>query len=636
MQKNKIIRIILFSVIFVMLPYIASADSQFWFENGSHKIRQSEVSNNQSSIDIKAAQNEFEPFQLAIKNTDVSDWNNVDVSISDFTGAGTISSSNVTIFKEHYLDIINLSTIEGQTGEWPDALLPKVDAYYHETRNTFPVNISPGRIQPIWFDVFIPANSAPGNYTATVTVTKNSATVFSGTVNLEVWDFNLPESSSFPTHFGLGMDNTWQGHFGGTWPIGGMVAITDLIRTYARAGLRHRLNFSLMPITFGTWNGTDYDSVSATYFNQSSVGFFGDGDPNIEYGQSEISKLNFNFVSVYRSQVIDQGMCEDGTIIPPAGLAVETRKRAERIYEVLTPAQRNIAAILPIDEPGGGEVGCGAANAILDYNSVKVMAQEIKAAGLKVYITKSRRDELLNTGVTPSRNDYIDRWVPWLGNVIGRHWDGSHIDTRNIYDEDIANGAELWWYQSCMTHGCEITGGSSFSGNPQYMVEYSAMHNRIFPWMSFKYDIGGEQYFAVTGQYGSDPWSSIWDYGGNGDGIFFYPGVPDKSAVGLPYNDRGTNTPNIGGTHQIPIESIRLKMIREGYEDYEYLNILKNLGADIWAKNEVDFLVTNTYMFNSNEDDMYVVREALADQIELLSGSSDTTPPQSPGGLAVW
>ena len=42
-------------------------------------------------------------------------------------------------------------------------------------------------------------------------------------------------------------------------------------------------------------------------------------------------------------------------------------------------------------------------------------------------------------------------------------------------------------------------------------------------------------------------------HGGNGDGTLFYPGTPAR----------------IGGTHDIPIESVRLKRIRDGREDYE-------------------------------------------------------------------
>lgn len=48
-------------------------------------------------------------------------------------------------------------------------------------------------------------------------------------------------------------------------------------------------------------------------------------------------------------------------------------------------------------------------------------------------------------------------------------------------------------------------------------------------------------------------------YGGNGDGYMLYPGTPDR----------------IGGKTGVPIESVRLKHVRDGYEDFEYLRLLE-------------------------------------------------------------
>ncbi len=73
----------------------------------------------------------------------------------------------------------------------------------------------------------------------------------------------------------------------------------------------------------------------------------------------------------------------------------------------------------------------------------------------------------------------------------------------------------------------------------------------------------GELYYSMNEAYGhsNDPWTNVRLFGGNGDGTLFYPGRPDR----------------IGGHTDIPIESIRLKLIREGMEDYEYLALLARL-----------------------------------------------------------
>jgi hypothetical protein len=60
-----------------------------------------------------------------------------------------------------------------------------------------------------------------------------------------------------------------------------------------------------------------------------------------------------------------------------------------------------------------------------------------------------------------------------------------------------------------------------------------------------------------AGQPGNstDAWDQLLVAGGNGEGTLWYPGRPDK----------------IGGRTHVPVASVRLKLIREGQEDYEYL-----------------------------------------------------------------
>jgi hypothetical protein len=59
----------------------------------------------------------------------------------------------------------------------------------------------------------------------------------------------------------------------------------------------------------------------------------------------------------------------------------------------------------------------------------------------------------------------------------------------------------------------------------------------------------------------------IYDFTGQGDGTLLYPGTPTTVVNGSSYA--------IGGVSHIPIASLRLKMIREGLEDYEYLTLCK-------------------------------------------------------------
>src|SRR5262249_12332512 len=99
-----------------------------------------------------------------------------------------------------------------------------------------------------------------------------------------------------------------------------------------------------------------------------------------------------------------------------------------------------------------------------------------------------------------------------------------------------------------------------------------------------------------------------YDFGGNGDGTLLYPGTP---AV-------------IGGVTNIPVASIRLKMIRKGFEDYEYMKLVSDLGDPGFAQQTGQTLFPNIYQSAQSPDAFHSAREALANRILTLKGSSAT------------
>jgi hypothetical protein len=172
---------------------------------------------------------------------------------------------------------------------------------------------------------------------------------------------------------------------------------------------------------------------------------------------------------------------------------------------------------------------------------------------------------------------------------------------RDGYATELAGKKQLWWYQSCASHGCEIIGGDYFRGWPSYMIDHSGVSNRIMSWLSWKYDIRGELYFSLNEAYSrkGDPWKDIRLFGGNGDGTLFYPGLPER----------------VGGRSDIPIESIRLKLIREGLEDYEYLRMLTAKAGASHTAGLVDSLVRNAYDYDRNPEKMIGLRELIGKEL---------------------
>jgi hypothetical protein len=86
-------------------------------------------------------QEEFEPFQIIV-NGGSSGVTGVNAVASNLTSGGnTISSSEIMLYYEGLYNAVNASNAEGATGYWPDPLVPKVDAYYAESRNAFPFDV---------------------------------------------------------------------------------------------------------------------------------------------------------------------------------------------------------------------------------------------------------------------------------------------------------------------------------------------------------------------------------------------------------------------------------------------------------------------------------------------------------------
>jgi hypothetical protein len=186
---------------------------------------------------------------------------------------------------------------------------------------------------------------------------------------------------------------------------------------------------------------------------------------------------------------------------------------------------------------------------------------------------------------------------------------------RAAYDGFLAGSPrrEVWGYQSCMSHGCGGTvdmGSPSesdryFTGWPSYVIDASAVRNRAMQWLAFRYRLAGELYYETAMAYGHDPWTNQWDFSGNGDGTLFYPGTPAR----------------IGGTTHVPVASIRLEMIREGMEDFEYLALLSSAGGDAEARAIADRLFPNAYSTDVAPAVLMAAREEIAQRIVALGAT---------------
>jgi hypothetical protein len=186
----------------------------------------------------------------------------------------------------------------------------------------------------------------------------------------------------------------------------------------------------------------------------------------------------------------------------------------------------------------------------------------------------------LADAVAQGATGYVNILVP---NVV-------HLAPDQASFLDEGPGHELWAYTACDSHGCgpDTACASPESPNPDtdgwpsYVIDEPASQARAMGWLAFEEGATGELYYSSTWSLDT-AWTDQCVFGGNGDGNLFYPGRPEGFA--------GSTDSVIGGTTDIPIESMRLKRIRDGREDYEYLHELQARGQGEQAEASAEGLL---------------------------------------------
>src|SRR5581483_442124 len=548
--------IFLIFTLLVLAPHAASA-MQVWTDHATVKIRPtSPAKPDQLSAALSAAKNEFESFQLVV-TADQGNLSGVDVTVGDLSdGHGNlIAADSIMIYKEAFIRIKTPSTIQGDTGEWPDALIPKKDEYVGEVRNAFPFSISAGRNQPVWIEIYVPSTAPAGLYTGKATVTATGQNPVEIPIQLTVRNFTLPSVSTLKTAYAIDRYLLPQGH--------GLSqnAKVGLIQLYAKANLLHRITYSdpvgpqdLADLSGGRINWGPFDQIIGPFLD-GTVTLPGGKLPGNKMTTVQMNDWNHKtdvaFMRDYAQHFKSKGWfdrlfqytCDE----PPYGCSWSNIKKWGNLLHQADPDFRNLVTTSIQHATAAGAAG-----------AISLLVPTIR------YM-----DDKPNS---PDSGSEVSNGFNMVGNQ------------RDKYP------AETWWYQACGSHGCGFVGGNAsddpngyYLDWPSYMIDLPAMFSRVMEWESFKYNIQGELYYDMVYAYGQgDPWATQYNFGGNGDGTLYYPGTPAK----------------IGGSTHIPIESIRLKMIREGQEDYEYMNMLAQLGEASFAQQQVGRVVTNPYTWD--------------------------------------
>lgn len=539
-------------------PVALAQDFELGVVSSMVKVRPSTNLPLQTVAVLSAARNEFESFQLVIKGGD-NGVDGVSATASDLTSVSgaQIKAAEIMLYRVGLYTVVTPSNEEGAPGPWPDPLIPDVDAYFGEKRNAFPFDVPAGESRAIWLEIYVPQETPAGSYTGTATVSAQGAADQVVPVTLRVFDFALRSTPHLKSAFGMGWNSACVAHHGSYEACGADSGVEAYHLLYARAALDHRISLETV-VYYVDPQDTDFKKFDALY------GPLLQGNASTRLPGASLTTI--------------RNLASDPQVMKALQDHFVDKGWQEKLFDYTC------------DEPPNG----------CQWADLAAKATVVQAAGMRTLVTTDL-DAAQEHGLLQA----IDILTPVVNHLHGR----DDINHRSEYDSFLASSdkKELWWYQSCMSHGCGEgcvpTVGPGYTGWPSYVIDATAMQNRAMEWLSFSHEISGELYFQTMHML-PQAWEDQCDFSGNGDGTLFYPGTPAR----------------IGGTTHIPVESIRLKMIREGMEDYEYLYTLKELGGT------ADAMAVSLALFPKPSDvtatsaaALYAARQELADKIEALS-----------------
>lgn len=499
-----------------------------------------------TSILIRAARNEYEPFQVIVR-AGPNRLTGVRAACSELkseTGS-VIPASNVTFFREEYVRVtVSSPRAKEPPGWYPDALIPfETAAPEHRGKaarfTRVPFDVARNTNQPIWVDVFVPRDTRPGLYEGSVTVTADGEEPATIALQLTVWNITLPDTPSLRSNFGK---------------LGSDIADAHGVEMNSR-------EFQVPEWHYGVALAAHRISPIIPNTLYPIVREDGSVDPSSTHAGLK------HWIDTFHVTGFPLRLLGDD----PAG-----RDRARNVthlramYDYLEEhGWEDMAYVYVFDEP----------NNAAEYEETRRRAKLVHDTqpGIEVLCVEQPKPDNETWGTLVGS---VDIWCPL--------W--TLFDEASIAERQRA-GEEVWSYTA-------LSQGTHGRDTPYWEIDFPLLDFRIPFWLSWRYQLTGMIYWSpVNWRSTSDMWTDpvthrVGGHGYNGEGALIYPGVH----VGI----------------DGPVVSMRLKQIREGFEDYEYLKLLVDRGDRKFAEDVVRDVARSWTDWNPDSRALYDARGAIA------------------------
>ncbi len=495
------------------------------------RVRPRDPPGSEHAAFLRAARNEYASFQIVVR-AGAGGLKSVNAAAGPLIPkwGKAIPAPRMTFYREHYIEVRKLSPkSKGVPGWYPDALIPFLDPSTGKppVRARFaaaPFDISPDSNQPLWVDLLTPRDATPGEYRGTITISAEGNRPHKIPIELTVWDFTLPETPSMRTHFGDADVN----------PLESRPPQIAAWRSLDEARQR------ALQTAYAELMAAHRICPPIPPFLMPKVNADGSIDPQSTDAALKQWIERFHITGF---PIRFLGMDSRGWQGDPVG--ADRKRNARYLSSMYAYLRANhwdkLAYVYVVDEP----------NSLEAYNDVRARSRFVHevAPGLKVLCTKQPQ---VRNRAWGSLVGSVDIWAPL--------WP---MFQEAAAKRRLAAGEEIWSYTAL----CQ---GSPHEDTPFWELDFPLLNYRIPMWISWRFGITGLLYWSTTNWASTrDVWTDPLTYRDqyNMEGSLLYPGV-DAGVQGL-------------------VASIRLKEIREGLEDYEYLRILAQRRGRAAAENVV-------------------------------------------------